>query len=687
MTTTHNVSLTDEKPRPKSSLSFIETRPKSSAGSMNETRQKSSAVLNETAPTPVEEKAPPPEGLRFWLTLISLMIATFCATVDVTAVSTALPTITHDLDGAEFTWVGSAYNLASTAFVPLSGGLVQIFGRKPVMLGSLAFFILGSALCGAAVSMTMLITGRTVQGVGCGGILAVKDIIIADLVPLHKRGVFMGVVALTWALGATSGPLLGGIFAQVNWRWLFYLNVPLAGLAFAAVWTFLHVHSPTHNFHTKMRMIDWGGNFLVVGATSSTIIALTWGGVRYPWDSPQVIVPLVLGILGLGVFIAYEVKVPAEPLVPGKLLRNRTSVGGYLAGFCHGTITSCVIFYLPVYFQAVKLQSPIRSGVTTLGVASLNAPGALMLGASITRFKRYRPQNAISWMVFMVGLGLLSLLRADSAKSSYIGYQILVGMGMGAIYIAPTFPVLAAVPTTDSAQALALFMFIRNFSFTWGVTIGSTLLQNGLKKRLPDVVIANLSVLGGPNVGNEIAYAIIPHIPALPTELQEQVKSAFTDSLRILWLVLLGIASLGLLSVLVIKEIEMHKTNDKKYRMKDGKRITIGGPRDIPDVDLECIAELKMIPEQDENGVEESKKDLKHGEEIGDLTPDTTAMGCEERGNVTTMEVKKNKGVRAADLEETGDVPIVDRSESDGTIAMDSKGGLQSEGTGMEITI
>ncbi|KAG8879361.1 hypothetical protein FRB98_005697 [Tulasnella sp. 332] len=575
MTTTHNVSLTDEKPRPKSSLSFIETRPKSSAGSMNETRQKSSAVLNETAPTPVEEKAPPPEGLRFWLTLISLMIATFCATVDVTAVSTALPTITHDLDGAEFTWVGSAYNLASTAFVPLSGGLVQIFGRKPVMLGSLAFFILGSALCGAAVSMTMLITGRTVQGVGCGGILAVKDIIIADLVPLHKR----------------------------------------------------------------------------------------------------VIVPLVLGILGLGVFIAYEVKVPAEPLVPGKLLRNRTSVGGSSS------------IYLPVYFQAVKLQSPIRSGVTTLGVASLNAPGALMLGASITRFKRYRPQNAISWMVFMVGLGLLSLLRADSAKSSYIGYQILVGMGMGAIYIAPTFPVLAAVPTTDSAQALALFMFIRNFSFTWGVTIGSTLLQNGLKKRLPDVVIANLSVLGGPNVGNEIAYAIIPHIPALPTELQEQVKSAFTDSLRILWLVLLGIASLGLLSVLVIKEIEMHKTNDKKYRMKDGKRITIGGPRDIPDVDLECIAELKMIPEQDENGVEESKKDLKHGEEIGDLTPDTTAMGCEERGNVTTMEVKKNKGVRAADLEETGDVPIVDCSESDGTIVMDSKGGLQSEGTGMEITI
>ncbi|KAG8918932.1 hypothetical protein FRC01_001574 [Tulasnella sp. 417] len=183
-------------------------------------------TLNGDKTIELERPPPPPQpptekGLRFWLVIVAMMVTTFLSAIDLTSVSTALPTIVQDLNGSEFAWVGSAFALGSTAILPLVGGLAQIFGRRPVVIGSIAFFALGSGLCGGAKNMDMLIAGRAIQGVGGGGILAMAEIVVADLVPLSERGNYMGIFGAVWAVASAIGPPVGGAFSQSNWRWLF----------------------------------------------------------------------------------------------------------------------------------------------------------------------------------------------------------------------------------------------------------------------------------------------------------------------------------------------------------------------------------------------------------------------------------------------------------------------------------
>ncbi|KAG8972869.1 hypothetical protein FRB90_010125, partial [Tulasnella sp. 427] len=299
-------------------------------------------------PTAESEQVPAPAvpaagGLQFWLIFIALMVSTFLSAIDLTSVSTALPTIVQDLHGTEFAWVGSAFALGSTSILPLIGGLAQIFGRRPVVIGSLVFFALGSGLCGGASNMAMLIGGRTIQGIGGGGILAMTEIVVADLVPLRQRGTYMGVIGAVWAIASAIGPPIGGAFSQSNWRWLFYMNLPLTAIAGILVWFFLHLKVPQDDLRSKMRRMDWLGNLFIIAGTTISVIALTWAGVKHPWSSYQVLLPLILGLVSIVAFFVYEAKVPIEPVVPWELVSNRTSFFGYLTVFLHGIVSTAII--------------------------------------------------------------------------------------------------------------------------------------------------------------------------------------------------------------------------------------------------------------------------------------------------------------------------------------------------------
>ncbi|KIO20590.1 hypothetical protein M407DRAFT_220214 [Tulasnella calospora MUT 4182] len=525
-----------------------------------------------TGEPPVEsEQVPPPPvpaagGIQFWLIFIALMVSTFLSAIDLTSVSTALPTIVQDLNGTEFAWVGSAFALGSTAVLPLIGGLAQIFGRRPVVLGSLVIFALGSGLCGGANNMAMLIGGRAVQGIGGGGILAMTEIVVADLVPLRQRGTYMGVIGAVWAIASAIGPPIGGAFSQSNWRWLFYMNLPLTAIAMVLVWFFLHLKMPKDDLRSKMRRMDWIGNLFVIIGTTITVVALTWAGVQHPWSSYQVLVPLILGLLCIVAFFIYEAKVPIEPVVPWELVSNRTSFLGYMTVFLHGIVSTVIIYYLPVYFQGTKMQGPVKSGVSLFGNAFTIAPGAIACGATVAIFNIYRPQNFVGWLLTTVGVGLLALLKVDTSTAQWVGFQLVEGVGLGILYAAPTFPVLAPLPVTETAHALALFTFVRSYSQTWGVTIGATILQNELKKKLPAAFLAMF-----PAEGVEITYAAIPQIPGLPEPIRHEVRAAFADSLKVIWLTMVGVSALGLLCVLGMKELKMHEVTDDDWGMKEKK--------------------------------------------------------------------------------------------------------------------
>ncbi|KAF7313369.1 MFS domain-containing protein [Mycena chlorophos] len=521
--------------------------------------------------------ASPPQTSKksraFYLSFLAIMVATFLSALDLTAVATALPTIARALDDThgDFTWIGSAYALASTAFIPLSANLSHAFGRKPIFLAAVTIFAVGSAIAGEFCLQPMLIAGRGVQGIGGGGILALAEILTADLVPLSERGLYRGLLGLVWSFASVIGPPVGGALANGSdkgWRWLFceYLNLPVSSLAFVLICVFLNVRRPEGSIKKKLRTIDWIGNILVLFGSGLAIVGLTWGGIRYSWSSINVLAPLLLGFTLLFGFGVYEARGPANPTIPLDIIGNRTSLSGLIATASHAICSITAIYFMPVYLQACLGATPLQSAVDFLPGSGFSAPTALIAGAAIKITQRYRLANWVGWVIMIVGAGLLSLLKDDSPKGDWVGFQILFSTGMGVLFTAPIFPVLAPLPIDRAPSAIALFTFTRAFFQAWGITIASTILQNKLETNLPIAFLAEFPQ------GYEIAYAAIPVISKLEQPLKGAVQAGFAASLSTMWKVMVGIAVVGFLASLFMKEIPLATVVDEKYALADPER-------------------------------------------------------------------------------------------------------------------
>ncbi|KAF9064952.1 major facilitator superfamily domain-containing protein [Rhodocollybia butyracea] len=409
----------------------------------------------------------------------------------------------------------------------------------------------------------MLIAGRVIQGLGGGGCISVTDIIIADLVPLAERGKFQGIVATVWALACAVGPPIGGALASSGaWRWLFFLNLPICAISAFLVFGFLNVHTPKATLRGILQMDLIGLPIIIVG-TMSVILALTLGGVRFPWSSVQVLVPLIIGIIAIVCFFVVEARWIKEPTVPPFLFSNRTTLSGYLGVFFHGIVSMAVIFYLPIYFQAVKMVSSVHSGIDMFGTSFTIPLFAIATGVSTELLGLYRPQNYIGWILTTIGFGVLSLLNENSSTAAYIGFQILLGSGLGIIWISTQFPILAPLPYSNNAHALAFFIFVRSFAQTWGSVIGGAILQKKLTQKIAGSFLATLPR------HTQFTYSLVPLIPDLPGPLQDQVRLGFSQSLQIVWWVMCGISGIGLLSCLLMDEVPLGTDMDETWGLRD----------------------------------------------------------------------------------------------------------------------
>jgi len=509
-----------------------------------------------------------PKGIRFWLVLTAILIALFLSLLEAYAVSTILPVIINDLQATQFIWVPTTYGIASTALLPLSGGFAEIFGRRPVMLASVSVFAVGSAVSGAANNMNVLLVGRSLQGAGAGGIISLTQIILSDLVTLEERGKYTGLTGLMWAVSAGIGPVIGGALARhIVWRWLFYLNLPLAGISFVLIVCFLKVPTPQGTLRDKLKKIDFIGNILVIGATCACAIALTFGGVVYPWSSARVLAPLCLSAVMFAILLFYENYFASHPVIPLSLMSNRTSFSGYVQMAMSAFINVNLIYYLPVYYQACKDASPIGSGVDIFGIAFSTAPFSILAGISISVTKRYRPQIWFGWAMTILSVGLLSTLTEDSSRGKSIGFQAIAGTGIGIMFSASYFPVLAPLPVTANAHALSYFVFLRNFSQVLGVTIGGAILQNELQNRLPPSLLSTDSTSGG-----SIAYAIIPLIRELAPDKKNAVRHAFAHALVVVWRMLIAVGAVGLVASVFMKPVALHAVKDENWALEERKK-------------------------------------------------------------------------------------------------------------------
>ncbi|KAK7716310.1 hypothetical protein SLS64_003462 [Diaporthe eres] len=546
--------------------------------------------FSEPDPTMQDESAvsPPPAaavpfkpGVKFWAIIIAIGFAGLLTALEATITSTALPSIIAELGGgSEYVWVINGYFLAMTSLQPLVGQLANVFGRRWPTIVSTAAFILGSGLCGGANNMGMMIAGRVIQGIGAGGINVLIEVIVCDLVPLRQRGNYLAAIFGLVAIGTALGPFFGGLIVQYSdWRWVFYLNLPVGGVALVLLFLFLHVKSKKEpTLAMSLGKIDWVGNALFVTAVSSTLVGLGWAGSLYPWSSFRVIVPLVLGLLGLAAFLVLE-KFVAEPMVPLRLFSNRTLIAVYLLTFLHSVITMWSIYFLPVYFQGVLRASPGNSGLYLLPTILILVPTAAGGGGIMSKTGKYRPIHFFGFALMTIGFGLFSLLDKDSSTGKWVGYQILAGAGAGLVIPTLLPAIMAPLSEADTALATATWAFLRSFGLTWGTAIPAAIFNNrvaALAGRIADPQV-RAEVTGG----RAYEHAVASFVNSLEPETKAQFVSVLSDGLKRIWEIAIAFAAFGFFMVALEKEYKLRDELETEYGMVDKER-TGSDPEAVP---------------------------------------------------------------------------------------------------------
>ncbi|RWA08692.1 hypothetical protein EKO27_g6424 [Xylaria grammica] len=517
-------------------------------------------------------------GWRFWLIYVSLALITFAASVDNTIVFTALPAITREINaGSQYVWIANSYVIASTAIQPLFGQLSNILGRRVPSLVVVALFAIGSGIAGGANGVPMLIAGRTIQGIGCGGIFVLLDVVVCDLVPLRERGKYLGPILAAGGLGSTLGPLIGGALTAVTWRWVFYITLPFSGLSLITMALFMNMrHVRSKSWKQNLARIDVPGNALLIASITAVLLGLLMGGTTFPWSSWRVILPLVLGFVGWATFHAYQLSSWCkEPTIPPRLFSNRTSAVGFTLSFLSGVLLEWVVYFLPLYFQALKGASPLESAVDTLPFNIFLIPTAAIGGILMTKTGTYRPLHGAAYIFLAIGLGLSSLLNASSSKAEWVIFQIIIALGLGCTFVTLLPAIQASLSESDVATATAMYSFLRSFGFIWGITIPSLILNALVSGRLGTVDDAGVRA----QLANGGAYEFAAHgsIQALPPAVQQQVVRLYTHAFRTTWLAALAFALLGFLLVFLEKHVELRSELDTEFGMESQPKEGIQG--------------------------------------------------------------------------------------------------------------
>ncbi|MFG3340737.1 MDR family MFS transporter [Glycomyces sp. NPDC048151] len=496
-----------------------------------------------TAENPAAPAAPESAKLpsHFGWIYAALMVTMLLSALDQTIVSTALPTIVGELDGlSHMAWVTTAYILAATIGMPVYGKLGDLIGRRRLFLAALAVFVLGSGLAGFAQDMPQLIAFRALQGLGGGGLMIVSQAIIADLVPVRQRAKFMGPMGAVFGLAAVAGPLLGGwITDNTDWRWAFWINLPLgvAALAISAA----AIKLP----HKQVKVrFDYLGTALMAVAVTSLILVCTWGGTEYDWTSPTILWLGAVTVAAAVLFCVVERRA-AEPLIPLRMLKNPVfSIATLIGMIAIGLGMFAVVSYMPTYLQMVYGYSATESGLLLIPMVVGMMLTATTSGALVSKLGRYKGFVIAGMLVMPVGIWLMSTLDPSSPVWVLCLYIGLLGAGMGLVMQNLVLAVQNAFPQSEVGTATSSNNFFREIGATVGVAVVGAIFTNRLTDALGSI---------GTDFGGAGAESITPAIVrSLPEALRDQVIDAYADSLLPIFLGLVPVILVGTVLAFVL---------------------------------------------------------------------------------------------------------------------------------------
>lgn len=506
-------------------------------------------------------------GPRVGLILIALGIGMLLAALDQTIVATALPTIVGDLgDAQHLSWIVTAYLLASTVSTPLWGKLGDLYGRKIFFQAAIVIFLVASAVAGLSQSMGELIAFRALQGLGGGGLIIGAQTIIGDVLSPRERGRYQGVFSGLFGFASVVGPLLGGLFVDhLNWRWVFYVNLPLGAIALVIVASVL----PSTRNRVK-RTIDYLGTALLAGATTCLVLFTSFGGTTLAWGSAASIGLVVGAVVLLAGFVVVERRVP-EPVLPPRLFTNRVFNISNMMGFVSGFAMFGAITFLPLFLQVVKGVEPTLSGLRLVPVMGGMLVASTLTGRLVSRTGRYRPYPIIGSVLVTASLFMLATrLTPDIGTGEMVVYLLLLGFGLGGVMPVLVVSVQNSVEFRDLGAATSGSAFFRSIGGAIGTAVLGAIFANHLTQKLPQA-------LGGVSLPEGFSpSSISPKLVAsLAPALQHGFQTAYTDSLRVAFWVAAPVAALSVLLSVFLPQLQMRST---VHVDADGKRSEAAGP-------------------------------------------------------------------------------------------------------------
>jgi EmrB/QacA subfamily drug resistance transporter len=420
-----------------------------------------------------------------------LMLGMLLAALDQTIVSTALPRITGDLGGLEhLSWVISAYLLASTIGMPLSGKLGDLFGRKLMFQVAIVVFLVGSVVAGLSQSMGQLIAFRAIQGLGGGGLMVLAMSIIAETVPPRERGRYQGYFGAAFGLASIAGPLMGGaITDNLSWRWVFYVNIPVGLIALVVITAVV----PASERHERP-IFDVLGTALLTVAVTLLVLVTTWGGVEHPWGSPLILGMILADVVLFVTFVGVELRA-VEPIIPVRLFKVPAFRMSTTVSFILGLAMFGSLGFLPLYLQTVTGSSATRSGLALFPLMGGVLVSSILSGRLITRTGRYKVFPVVGTAVATVGLGLLATIGDHTARNVVSGYMFVFGLGLGLVMQVMILITQNAVPVSELGTATGAVTFFREIGGSIGIATFGTVFTTSLTNRMGSVPLdSSLSI-------------------------------------------------------------------------------------------------------------------------------------------------------------------------------------------------
>lgn len=514
--------------------------------------------------------------------LSGLLLGMFVSMIASTVVSTSLPVIIHDLEGDQgaFTWVVTATLLTTAISTPIWGKLADLVNRKALYQIALVIFVLATAAAGFAQDPGTLIAFRAVQGLGAGGLAALSQVLMADIISPRERGRYMGLFGAVMAVATVGGPLLGGVITDAfGWRWNFFVSLPIAVAALIMVQRTL----PHSSVSSRRPKIDYLGIVLLSTAVSLLLIWVTSAGSSFDWWGTETILMVGGALVAAVLFVVVELRT-SEPLVPLTLFRDRTFTLAVVASIATGIAMFGASVFLGQYMQMARGATPTEAGLMTIPMIAGLLLSSVGVGALITRFGHWKPYLVVGSILLTAGATLLSTIHYDTDFFLVSVYMFLLGAGVGMTMQNLVLAVQNTAKPSEIGVASSGVTFFRSL----GGTVGVSLMGAALATRVTDLfggaqekIVAALTALGpeGATWAKQLASGALPRVATMPESLRVIVEDIYAQGISSAFLIAVPFGVISILAVIFLPNRSLSTmTTSERRQASEADLATVSVP-------------------------------------------------------------------------------------------------------------